>query len=110
MKTITHYAEMFRSGNRAVEAVEAVDENITLPAGVDVAKAIGDASDAVKQLAADAELDPNGESIPGQPLKPGQQPAKPGAPVVPGQPAKPGTPAPAAAPAAKKSLSPIRPQ
>jgi 8-oxo-dGTP pyrophosphatase MutT (NUDIX family) len=124
VKVIKHYADMFRAGDHAVESVE---EDIQLPAGVDVAKAIGDAHDAAKALADDDAVDANAP-VAGQPAKPGQpaaqpapgQPAAPAAPAKPGQPAPaPGAAAPAApapgapapgAPAPKKSLAPIQPQ
>lgn len=107
VKTIQHYANMFKNRDHAVESV---DEGLDLPAGVDVAKAIGDAKDAVDQLAADAEAED------GQPADAGTTTPAPAAPAKPGQPAtppKPGatpTPAPAAAAPAKKSLAPIKPQ
>lgn len=49
MATITHYSDMFKNNS--------VEEGLNLPAGVDIAKAIGDAKDAEKSLAADAEAE-----------------------------------------------------
>lgn len=96
---IKHYAQMFRSGNHAVESAPApqgVEEDIELPKGVDVSKAVGTGIAAVQKLAAGATAE-DGEIVDGQT----DIPAKPGAPAAP---AKPGTPV------AKKSLAPIQSQ
>ena len=95
MRIIKHYRDMFKHGDHALEGVE---EGLNLPAGVDIAKAVGDAHDAAKELAADAEAEQGDAVETGAPVAPKSGDAN----KTQGQAQS--------APAGKKSLAAIKPQ